>query len=142
MNEKIISKVNEGIMETKVDLTYKEFVDLLAEIKNKDDEIKELREYVLIKEDISLLQDEKLLKTKNILPSNSRYKKDSFKISRLEENTWYSSKYTDGKFEYELIRFKDDDIKKGFEEVENVKGYFDEENEEYFLVLRNKESIW
>lgn len=141
MNNEIIKKVNEGIMETKVDLTYKEFVDLLAEIKNKDDEIKELREYVLIKEDISLLQDEKLLKTKNILPSNGRYKKDSFKISRLEENTWYRSKYTDGKFEYELIRFKDDDIKKGFEEVENIKGYFDEENEKYFLVLRNEESI-
>ncbi|MGC5814425.1 hypothetical protein [Clostridium perfringens] len=141
MNSKLISRVNEGIMETKVDLTYKEFVDLLAEIKNKDDEIKELREYVLIKEDINLLKDEKLLKNKNILPSNVRYKKDSFKISRLEKNTWYSSKYTDGKFEYELIRFKDDDIKKGFEEVENIKGYFDEENEKYFLVLRNEESI-
>ena len=43
MNERIISKVNEGIMETKVDLTYKEFVDLLAEIQKKDNEIEYLR---------------------------------------------------------------------------------------------------
>lgn len=40
-NEKIITKVNEGIMETKVYLTYKEFVDLLKEIQDKDVKIKE-----------------------------------------------------------------------------------------------------
>lgn len=43
MNERIIKKVNEGIMDTKVDLTYKEFVDLLAEIQKKDNEIEYLR---------------------------------------------------------------------------------------------------
>lgn len=43
MNNGIIKKVNEGIMDTKVDLTYKEFVDLLAEIQKKDNEIEYLR---------------------------------------------------------------------------------------------------
>lgn len=43
MNSEIIKKVNEGIMDSKVDLTYKEFVDLLAEIQKKDNEIEYLR---------------------------------------------------------------------------------------------------
>ncbi|MDM1004466.1 hypothetical protein QTJ02_13920 [Clostridium perfringens] len=43
MNERIIKKVNEGIMDAKVDLTYKEFIDLLAEIQKKDNEIEYLR---------------------------------------------------------------------------------------------------
>ncbi|MDM0950367.1 hypothetical protein QTI79_14315 [Clostridium perfringens] len=43
MNNEIIKKVNEGIMDSKVDLTYKEFVDLLAEIQKKDNEIEYLR---------------------------------------------------------------------------------------------------
>lgn len=140
MNSKLISRVNRGIMNTQVDLTYKEFVDLLSEIKDKDDEIKELREYVLIKEDINLLKDEKLLKNKNILPSNVRYKKDSFKISRLEENSWYTSKYIDDKFIYTVIRLKSNEIKiKGcFEESETKKGYFDDKNCEYFIVMRRE----
>ena len=135
MNNEIIKKINREIMDTKVNITFQDFESIVRELRNKDKEIRELKKYVLSREGINLIQDEKLLKNKNILPSNVRHKKDSFKISRLEKNTWYSSKYTDGKFEYELIRFKDNEIKKGFEEVENIKGYFDEENDKYFLVL-------
>lgn len=138
-NEKIIKKINEGIMKTKVDLSYMEFVGLLKEIQDKDNEIKELREYMLNKEEINLLQDEKLLKNKNILPTNVRHKKDSFVISKLEENTWYSSKYINNEFEYTVMRLKDDEIKrKGcFEESEDIKGYFDNENKKYFIVIKD-----
>ncbi|ELC8441032.1 hypothetical protein QYB59_000026 [Clostridium perfringens] len=139
MNENIIIKVNKGIMETKVDLTYKEFVSLLSEIKDKDKEIKEYKEYLIRKDGINFYQDEKLLKTKNILPSNVRYKKDSFVISRLEENTWYVSKYIDNEFKYTVIRLKDDEIKaKGcFRESENIKGLFDDKNKKYFIVTKS-----
>ncbi|XZJ40575.1 hypothetical protein ACSXCW_02715 [Clostridium perfringens] len=139
MNSEIIRKVNEGIMETKVDLTYKEFVNLLSEIKDKDKEIEEYKEYLIRKEGINFYQDEKLLKNKNILPSNVRYKKDSFVISRLEENTWYVSKYIDNEFKYTVIRLKNDEIKtKGcFRESENIKGLFDDKNKKYFIVTRS-----
>ncbi len=86
-SEVIIKRINEGIMDTKVDITYKEFVNILAELNNKDEKIKELKEYLILKEGISLLKDQKLLKIKNILPANVRFKKDSFQISDLKENT-------------------------------------------------------
>lgn len=134
-----IKRINEDIMDTKVDITYKEFVNILAELNNKDKEIKELKKYVLSKEGINFYQDENLLKNKNILPSNVRYKKDSFVISRLEENTWYVSKYIDNEFKYTVIRLKDDEIKtKGcFRESENIKGLFDDKNKKYFIVTRS-----
>ncbi|MDK0954106.1 hypothetical protein P5F47_11345 [Clostridium perfringens] len=43
MNNEIIKKVNEGIIKTNINLTYKEFIDLLAEIQKKDNEIEYLR---------------------------------------------------------------------------------------------------
>lgn len=138
-SEVIIKRINEGIMDTKVDITYKEFVNILAELNNKDEKIKELKEYLILKEGISLLKDEKLLKIKNILPANVRFKKDSFQISDLKENTWYVSKYIDNEFKYKVIRLKDDEIKtKGcFRESENIKGLFDDKNKKYFIVTRS-----
>ncbi len=141
MNNEIISKINKEIMDTKVNnITIKDFKNIVRELQDKDKEIRELREYVLIKVGISLLQDEKLLKTKNILPPNVRHKKDSFVISKLEENSWYTSKYIDDKFIYTVIRLKSNGIKiKGcFEESETTKGYFDDKNCEYFIVMRRE----
>ena len=43
MNERIIKKINERIIKTNINLTYKEFIDLLAEIQKKDNEIEYLR---------------------------------------------------------------------------------------------------
>lgn len=138
-SEVIIKRINEGIMDTKVDITYKEFVNILAELNNKDEKIKELKEYLILKEGISVLKDEKLLKIKNILLANVRFKKDSFQISDLKENTWYVSKYIDNEFKYKVIRLKDDEIKtKGcFRESENIKGLFDDKNKKYFIVTRS-----
>ena len=63
MNNEIIKKVNEGIMDSKVDLTYKEFVDLLAEIQKKDNEIEYLRNTIedMMEEESEEFEEDDLL---------------------------------------------------------------------------------
>ncbi|MGU8532509.1 hypothetical protein ACV3P0_12665 [Clostridium perfringens] len=63
MNNEIIKKVNEGIMDSKVDLTYKEFVDLLTEIQKKDNEIEYLRNTIedMMEEESEEFEEDDLL---------------------------------------------------------------------------------
>lgn len=135
MNNLIIGKVNKEIMNTKVNLTYKEFIDLANEIKEKDKEINKYKEYILSKERINLLQDEELLKIKNKLPANARFIKDSFRVSDLEENTWYTSQYKDNEFKYKVIRYKNQEFDK-YENAVDVKYYVDNNRKEYFVIIK------
>lgn len=63
MNNEIIKKVNEGIMKTNINLTYKEFVDLLAEIQKKDNEIEYLRNTIedMMEEESEEFEEDDLL---------------------------------------------------------------------------------
>lgn len=64
MNNEIIKKVNEGIMDTKIDLTYKEFESIVRELQDKDKEIRELKK---LKEELEKVKSEnRSLKFKNI----------------------------------------------------------------------------
>ncbi|HAT4321887.1 TPA: hypothetical protein I9071_003087, partial [Clostridium perfringens] len=46
MNERIIKKVNEGIMDTKVNnITIKDFESIVRELQDKDKEIRELKKF-------------------------------------------------------------------------------------------------
>lgn len=137
MNDLIIEKVNEEIRNTKVNLTYKEFIYLANEIKEKDEKINKYKEYILSKERINLLQDEELLKVKNKLPSNVRFIKDGFKISDLEENTWYTSKYKDNEFKYKVIRYKNQEFDK-YKNAVDVKYYVDNNRKEYFVIVKDE----
>lgn len=135
MNNLIIEKVNKEIMNTKVNLTYKEFIDLANEIGRKDKKINKYKEYILSKEKIKLLEDEELLKVKNKLPSNVRFIKDSFRVSDLEENTWYTSQYKDNEFKYKVIRYKNQEFDK-YKNAVDVKYYVDNNRKEYFVIVK------
>lgn len=78
MNERIIKKVNEGIMDSKVDLTYKEFVDLLAEIQKKDNEIEYLRNTI---EDMMEEESEEFLDENECKEIKEENRKNSGKIN-------------------------------------------------------------
>lgn len=80
MNNEIIKKVNEGIMDSKVDLTYKEFVDLLAEIQKKDNEIEYLRNTI---EDMMEEESEEFEEVKKV--SESRYDLLLKAVEEIEE---------------------------------------------------------
>lgn len=135
MNNLIIEKVNEEIMNTKVNLTYKEFIDLANEIGRKDKKINKYKEYILSQKKINLLEDEELLKVKNKLPSNVRFIKDSFRVSDLEENTWYTSQYKDNEFKYKVIRYKNQEFDK-YKNSVDAKYYVDNNRKEYFVIVK------
>lgn len=135
MTNLIIEKVNKEIMNTKVNLTYREFIDLAKEIKEKDEKINKYKEYILSKEKINLLEDETTLKVKNKLPVNARFIKDSFKVSDFEENTWYTSKYKDNEFKYKVIRYKNQEFDK-YKNAVDVKYYVDNNRKEYFMIVK------
>lgn len=135
MNNLIIEKVNEEIMNTKVNLTYKEFIDLANEIGRKDKKINKYKEYILSEKKINLLEDEELLKVKNKLPSNVRFIKDSFRVSDLEENTWYTSQYKDNEFKYKVIRYKNQEFDK-YKNSVDAKYYVDNNRKEYFVIVK------
>nr|WP_172694132.1 hypothetical protein [Clostridium perfringens] len=63
MNNEIIKKVNEGIIKTNINLTYKEFIDLLAEIQKKDNEIEYLRNTIedMMEEESEEFEEDDLL---------------------------------------------------------------------------------
>ncbi|WP_415313928.1 hypothetical protein [Clostridium perfringens] len=63
MNERIIKKINERIIKTNINLTYKEFIDLLAEIQKKDNEIEYLRNTIedMMEEESEEFEEDDLL---------------------------------------------------------------------------------
>ncbi|ELC8360890.1 hypothetical protein [Clostridium perfringens] len=45
MNNEIIKKINKEIMDTKVNITIKEFESIVRELQDKDKEIRELKKF-------------------------------------------------------------------------------------------------
>lgn len=93
MNERIIKKVNEGIMDAKVDLTYKEFVDLLAEIQKKDNEIEYLRNTIedMMEEESEEFEEDDLLdeledeECEELQEESDRLRKELKEVKKVSE---------------------------------------------------------
>lgn len=45
MNNEIIKKINKEIMDTKLDISYKDFESIVRELQDKDKEIRELKKF-------------------------------------------------------------------------------------------------
>lgn len=45
MNNEIIKKINKEIMDTKVNISYKDFESIVRELQDKDKEIRELKKF-------------------------------------------------------------------------------------------------
>ncbi|WP_338850496.1 hypothetical protein [Clostridium perfringens] len=96
MNNEIIKKVNEGIMDSKVDLTYKEFVDLLAEIQKKDNEIEYLRNTIedMMEEESEEFEEDDLLdeledeECEELEEEIDRLRKDLKEVKKVSESRY------------------------------------------------------
>lgn len=130
MNERIIKKVNEEIMDTKVDLTYKEFIDLLAEIQKKDNEIEYLRNTIedMMEEEseefeeddlLDELEDEECEELEEEIDRLRKELKETKKVSEIRYNLLLKA--------VEEIEEKDKlikELRKENKDDENILGYF------------------